>query len=380
MPESLEHALRRALNDLERSDLRRALRDPTGVDLCSNDYLGLARHPELVRRMGTALATEGVGSTGSRLLRGERQAFSLVERRFAGFKRAERALYFSSGYLANLGVLSTLAQPGDVIFSDERNHASLIDGIRLSKAKTVIFPHNDAERLATLVAATPVAQRGFLVTESLFSMDGDAAPLPRYVGLCRDAGLTLIVDEAHAVGVCGARGSGLLEDIDTEDVALVCVSTAGKALGVSGAFVTGPEWAIDYLVQKARPFIFSTAPPPALAAALEASLDLVEREPERRRQLADRVSWLSDALERAGLTISRPASHILPVVLGGNARALRVASELQAQGFDVRAIRPPTVPQGTARLRLSVNVVLSRADIDRFAASLAGAMETTLSQ
>lgn len=370
MPESLEHALRREFEELERNNLLRRLREPSGLDLCSNDYLGLAAHPVVARRMADAALSLGAGSTGSRLLRGERTVFSALERRFAAFKGTERALFFSSGYLANLGLLTALARPTDVVFSDERNHASLIDGIRLARAQCVIFPHNDPDRLAALIKTTPIPHRGFLVTESLFSMDGDVAPLGAYAAICRRHNLTLIVDEAHAVGVCGESGSGLLEYVDATGVPVISVNTAGKALGVCGAFVAGPGWAIEHLVQRARPFIFSTAPPPSLAAALDASLELVEAEPERRQRLAENVSCLAEALTKIGLPVARPASHIVPILLGSNARALGVALDLQARGFDARAIRPPTVPDGTARLRISVNVRLSARDIGRFVAAL----------
>lgn len=323
--------------------------------------------------MAESAVSLGAGSTGSRLLRGHRPVFSSIERRFAAFKGTERALFFSSGYLANLGLLTALARAGDVVFSDERNHASLIDGIRLSRAHCVIFPHNDADRLAALVGNTPIPQRGFVVTESLFSMDGDVAPLGAYAAICRRENLTLIVDEAHAVGVCGETGSGLLEYVDVSGVTTMSVNTAGKALGVCGAFVAGPGWAIEYLVQRARSFIFSTAAPPSIAAALDASLDLVDAEPERRQRLGANVSHLAAALTSIGWPVPRPASHIVPILLGANERALRVATELQIRGFDVRAIRPPTVPDGTARLRLSVNAGLTIGDIDRFLTALQAA-------
>ena len=198
-------------------------------------------------------------------------------------------------------------------------------------------------------------------------MDGDIAPLAGYAALCRAAGAALIVDEAHAVGVCGARGSGLIEASGIDADVFVSVNTAGKALGVSGAFVAGPAWAIEYLVQRARPFIFSTAPPPAVAGALDASLSIVAGEPERRETLRRLSARLRTRLIDAGLSVPRGTSHIIPVLLGENERAILVAQALQAQGFDVRAIRPPSVPAGTARLRLTVNVGLTDEILDRFA-------------
>ena len=371
MPDDgLEQRVRARMASIRASRLERTLLPPSGVDLSSNDYLGLSTHPAVTRAMAEAVLRDGAGSTGSRLLRGERAAFADVERRFAAFKDAERALYFSSGYLANLGVLTTFAEKGDVIFSDERNHASLIDACRLSRAECVVFPHNGADAVEQAVRLKPGATY-FVVTESLFSMDGDVAPLQRYAEICRRTGATLIVDEAHAVGVYGARGSGLLEELDIDPNSCVSINTAGKALGVSGAFVAGPAWAIDYLIQRARPFIFSTAPPPSVAAALSASLDVIAAEPERRAALATRVARLHDALEAHGLVFPCARSHIVPIVIGDNDRAMAAAAALQAQGFDVRAIRPPSVPPGTARLRISINAGLDDDAIDRFAAALA---------
>ena len=368
----LNARLRERLAQLGAAGLHRCLRPPAGVDLSSNDYLGLAQHPLLKQRMAEAALTEGVGSTGSRLLRGEREAFQRMERRFADFKGTERSLYFSSGYLANLAVLTTFAEEGDVIFSDERNHASLIDGARLSRARRVVFPHvssqHGAGELARLLREETGTGQKFVVAESLFSMDGDAAPLREYAALCRESGAALIVDEAHAVGIYGAAGSGLIEASGIADDVFVSINTAGKALGVSGAFVAGPADAIETLIQRARPFIFSTAPPPALAAAIEASLEVVAAEPERRQRLLNRARYLRARLGVPG------GSQIVPVIVGANQRAARVAAEIQAAGFDVRAIRPPTVPEGTARLRVSVNCEVSEETLDRFAEVLERAL------
>jgi 8-amino-7-oxononanoate synthase len=365
------HARMRALDD---DGLRRTLRVPSGIDLSSNDYLGLANHPQVKARMIEAVAREGAGSTGSRLLRGNRESFAAIERRFASFKGTERALYFSSGYLANLAVLTTFPEAGDVILSDEHNHASLIDGIRLTSARRKIFPHNDVTAVRRALDATPQAGQRFLVVESLFSMDGDEAPLKQYAELCRATGAYLIVDEAHAVGIYGENGRGLVEAHGIEEDVFLSVNTAGKALGASGAFVAGPEWAIDYMIQRARPFIFSTAPPPSIAAALDASLDIVEREPQRRAVVLERARALRMQLRAAGVPLPDGTSQIVPVVLGDNDRAVAVAVALQLEGFDVRAIRPPTVAPGTARLRISVNVSLTSEQTERFVTALAAAL------
>ena len=367
----IHHRVLDRLHALRDAGLQRTLRAPGGIDLASNDYLGLATHPLVRQRMIEGVEREGCGSTGSRLLRGERESFAAVERSFAALKSTARALYFSSGYLANISVLATFPEAGDLILSDDRNHASLIDGIRLSRAAHVVFPHGDTVALARLLAEHDSAGQVFVVTESLFSMDGDTAPLAEYAALCRASGAALIVDEAHAVGIFGARGSGLIEAAGIEDDVLVSINTAGKALGVAGAFVAGPDWAIDYLIQRARPFVFSTAAPPALAWALDASLALVAAEPERRARLADLARTTRAGLIEAGFQVDPGTSQIIPVILGDNARAVAVAGGLQSQGFDVRAIRPPSVAPGTARLRISINTSLTEETVARFVHALA---------
>jgi len=375
---ALEHRVRGVLSELDMQGLRRTLRPPTGIDLSSNDYLGLSAHPVVRERMARAVCAEGAGSTGSRLLRGDRESFAAIERRFAKFKETDSALYFSSGYLANIGVLATLPEAGDVIFSDQRNHASLIDGTRLSRARRVIFPHNDVAALSQLMRAEPGQK--FVVVESLFSMDGDFAPLAEYAELCRNHQAVLIVDEAHAVGIYGQRGSGLIEAAGLSKEAFLSINTAGKALGVSGAFVCGPEWAIEYLVQRARPFIFSTAAPPAVAAAIDASLDVISSEPERRHRLLALSTYLMWRRLKPAASALVPTqgeacpSPIIPIILVENSRALTIANSLQAEGYDVRAIRPPSVPAGTARLRLTVNVNLTEAILDNFATHLEKAL------
>jgi 8-amino-7-oxononanoate synthase len=370
MENALATRVRARLADLGSQGLLRRLRPPAGLDLASNDYLGLATHPRIVRRMAEAVTRQGCGSTGSRLLRGHRECFTGIERRFAEFKRAERSVYFSSGDLANLGVLSTLPEAGDVVFSDERNHASLIDGLRLSRARRVVFPHNDAGRLAQLLSDDDGSGQRFVVVESLFSMDGDFAPLADYAAICRESGAALVVDEAHAVGVYGDDGSGLIRARGVEDDVLLSVNTAGKALGVAGAFVAGPAWVIDYLEQRARSFVFSTAPPPALTAALSASLDAIAAEPERRATLDARVAFVRTRLSDIGVPLPADPSQIIPIVVGENDAAVALAETLQDQGFDVRAIRPPSVPPGTARLRVSVNIGLSEGELGRFVDAL----------
>ncbi|MGE0702421.1 MAG: aminotransferase class I/II-fold pyridoxal phosphate-dependent enzyme [Vicinamibacterales bacterium] len=373
MPDShLERRVRAHLDRLEARGLRRHLRPPSGIDLSSNDYLGLSAHPRVVAAFMEGAARAGAGSTGSRLLRGERDAFERVERRFAEFKGADRALYFATGYMANIAVLTTLPEAGDVVFWDAANHASLIDGVRLSRAADVMAPHNDPGALAQLLESTPCDGIRFVVIESLFSMDGDMAALNEYAALCRSMDAVLVVDEAHAVGVYGDRGSGLIEQSGAGADVCISINTAGKALGVAGAFVAGPEWAIDFLIQRARPFVFSTAPPPAVADALMASLAVIAGEPERRARLHALVRHLHERFLAAGIPAPVPSpSQIFPVIVGENRPAVAMAERLQAAGFDVRAIRPPSVPRGTARLRVSVNTGLTEEVLDSFVDALA---------
>jgi 8-amino-7-oxononanoate synthase len=371
----LETRIREQLDKLERTGMLRELQPPSGIDLSSNDYLGYASDMRLKLAMAKAIWTEGCGSTGSRLLRGERSRFSALERQFAEFKGTEAALYFSSGYLANLAVLSTFLDEGDVLFFDRLNHASLIDGMKLGRARKIIFPHANSEALRRLVTSIETSGQRFLVTESLFSMDGDPAPLREYADLCREAGIALIVDEAHAVGIYGTSGTGLIEASGIANDVFLSINSAGKALGVSGAFVAGPAWAIDYLIQRARTFIFSTAAPPPVADALRVAINLIAEEPDRRRKLLANACLLRELLRCRGLDIPLAESPIMPVILGENRRAVVVAEELQSRGFDVRAIRPPTVPDGTARLRISIKANLNEVTLYEFVQTLADSLE-----
>ncbi len=348
----------------------RTLCSPTGIDLSSNDYLGMAKHPQLVEHLIGALRQEGCGSTGSRLLRGHRERFSAVERCFSKFKRTARSLFFSSGYLANIAVLTTLPEAGDVVYSDERNHASLIDGLRLSLADCVVFPHNDVNRLEESLSKDRRSGQRFIAVESLFSMNGDFAPLVDYASLCRKYDAQLIVDEAHAVGIYGSGGNGLIDNAGVSTDVLVSINTAGKALGVAGAFVSGEDWAIDYLEQRARPFMFSTAPPPAFTEALMVSLGIITSEPERRKRLFDRVTFVREQLHQINISTPSDESQIIPILVGKNSQAVSLASKMQKDGFDVRAIRPPSVPEGEALLRVSVNSDLSEENLRRFVETL----------
>ncbi len=358
-----------ALRDLDARGLLRRLRLPAGIDLASNDYLGLAEHPEIVRRMAEALPGLGAGAGGSRLLRGQKACFAAIEERLAAFSGRETALLFGSGYAANIGLLAALIERDDLLLSDERNHASLIDGLRLAGARKVVYPHQDLEAVERALQA-PRPRRTFIVTESVFSMDGDLTPLVELAELAERYGALLLVDEAHATGLYGARGSGRVEELGLSDRVLATVHTGGKALGSGGAWVAGPAAVHDTLLNRARSFVFSTAPLPVLSAALEAALDLIAREPERRAVVHTKAALLRGGLAAQGVDVGRSGSAIVPVIVGANERALALAEGLVALGFDARAIRPPTVPDGTARLRVTARYPVADEDLRRFSAAV----------
>ncbi len=374
----LEEELRRYLADLKADDLDRHLSLASGIDFASNDYLGLRRDEEFRRRIFLRLEAEPeLGAPASRLLRGHNAIHQRLEQRLATFKGSEAALLFSTGYQANLGVLTALVGSRDRVLSDQLNHASLIDGMRLCGCAKVIFPHRDVAAVERALAAPHLGGRTFLVTESLFSMDGTIAPLDRYAELAQSFGAELIVDEAHAMGLFGDRGSGLVERFGVEDRVTATISTFGKAFGSFGACVAGSEVLIRTLLNRARSFIFTTAPPPLLLTAVEAALDLVVDEPERRHRVLLLAAHLRQRLRDRGIDPLVSDGPIVPVVLGSNARALAVANRLQLKGLDVRAVRPPTVPEGTARLRISIHADHREEDLERLARELAAAVRAS---
>jgi 8-amino-7-oxononanoate synthase len=405
---SLAAELGARLAELADQGLARSLRPAAGLDFSSNDYLGLARDPglraALLARLSALPPGEPLGAPASRLLRGHTRLHADLERRLAAWKGTEAALLFASGYQANVGLLTTLVGPRDRALSDAANHASLIDGLRLAGCRRVVFPHLDLAAVARELARPHPEGRTWLVTESLFSMDGDAAPLARYAELAARHGAELIVDDAHATGLFGrARGSGLCEELGVERRVAAVVSTLGKAIGLAGGFVAGPRVVVDYLVNRCRPFVFTTAPPPLLLHAIDLALDRMAAEPWRRERalaLAERLRRRLAALGvprwRSPYGEGRPDGDdcrgdargfdgggrpggdgpIVPLLLGDNRRTLAAAERLAALGFDVRAIRPPTVPPGTARLRVSVHADHSEAEIDALAKALAGVLAT----
>ncbi len=371
--ERLQQEVEADLLSLSENGLLRKLRLPNGVDLVSNDFLGLASHPQILERMASTLGASGVGAGGSRLLRGHRAVFADLEERLAQFSGTEAALLFTSGYAANQGLLQCLVKPDDLVLSDALNHASLIDALRLTGARKFVFPHQDLGALEAALRA-PRPSRTFIVTESVFGMDGDLTPLADMADLCETYGALLIVDEAHATGLYGPRGAGRVEELGLRDRVLATVHTGGKALGAGGAWVAGPPWLRDLLVNRARSFVFTTAPLPVLAAALEGALDVVDAEPERRTEVHRKAALLRAALVEHGVEAPGQAP-IVPVIVGDNEAAVALQDVLASEGFDARAVRPPTVPSGTARLRVTVRYPVSDEDLLRFARATGRAME-----
>jgi len=387
--EALDAALGAQLADLEARGLRRRLL-PLGtaadaqVDvggrtvllLSSNNYLGLATHPALRAAAAAAIARWGCGAGASRLICGHLELHAAVETKLAAFHGAEAALLFPSGYQANVGAITALVGRGDHVFSDALNHASIIDGCRLSRATIHVYPHADLGALAGMLAATPPGGRRLVVTDSVFSMDGDAAPLAGLVAVAEEYHSWLMLDEAHATGVLGPRGAGLAEACGLAGRVAVHVGTLSKALGGAGGYVAGSRALIDLLVNRARSFVYTTGIPPAAAAAAGAALDVLAAEPERRRALARNAARLREGLRRLGLSVGGDA-HILPVLLGDNRRALALATALLERGVLVQAIRPPTVPPGTARLRVTPMATHTAAQLDRALAAFADAARAT---
>ena len=362
---SLSERLSLRLAELEGRGRARSLRLPQGVDFCSNDYLGFSHHPALVAAAKDAL-DRGVpaGSGGSRLLRGHHEEHEALESEAARFFAAESALFFNSGFDANLALFSALPTRHDVVVMDERIHASVKEGVRAGFAKSVAVRHNDPQAFADAVkkARAAGAQQVFLAVESVYSMDGDRAPLKELETL--DA--TLIVDEAHATGILGEKGRGLSAGRH------ISLHTCGKALGVSGALLCAPAEVKSFLIQAARPFLFSTAPSPLTAALVRRALKLVDEEPGRRK-LALKLGCRARRALRGALsrwTLAGDRTQILPVIIGPDEAAVAAAEFLRARGLDVRAIRPPTVPEGSARLRVTITADRTEAELAALAQAL----------
>ena len=360
------------LSDLEARQQRRRLAPRRGHDFASNDYLGLASSPDLKSAMCEALSRGvPIGSGGSRLLRGNHAEHQQLEEEAAQFFGSQSCLYFSSGYAANSALLSTLPQRGDLIIYDRLIHASSHDGIRLSRADARAANHNDLQSFSDILQnwrKSGGTGRPWLAVESLYSMEGDKAPLAQLLSLAAAHDGLLIVDEAHATGVFGRHGRGLAEKLDGLDNVIV-VRTCGKALGCEGALVCAPRTLTDFLINRGRGFIFSTAPSPLMAAAVRAALALLQRQPQRMQHLQALIAFAAAQLGQVGA--GQTGTQILPLIVGDAATAMNLANGLQELGFDVRGIRPPTVPEGTSRLRISITLNVDEKAIAALAQAIA---------
>lgn len=347
-----------SLAQLERKGRRRSLARQSGIDFTSNDYLGLAGSARLKTSVISALERGvPVGAGGSRLLRGNHPEHEALEEEAAAFFHSERMLYFGSGYTANIAILSTLPQRNDLVLYDELIHASVHAGIAAGRAPAVAVPHNDLEAYEDVIRKwrqTGGKGHPWIVVESLYSMDGDRGLLTGFADISDRYDGFLLIDEAHATGAHGADGRGFSTELEGRDNVVV-LHTCGKALGVSGALVGGSRILCDYLINHARPFIYATAPSPLAAASVREALHVLLDEPERKQELHRLIGYANEQIT-AHLGIEGSGSQILPVILGDSARALRVAQQMQTDGFDVRAIRPPTVPVNTARLRIAITL------------------------
>lgn len=336
--------------------------------LASNNYLGLT-HSLAVKEAGIkAVKQYGTGSGGARLTTGSHPLYQKLEQALATFKNTEAALVFNTGYMANVGILSAIVNQGDVIFSDELNHASIIDGCRLSKGQTVIYRHADMKHLAEQLKTTHCAGRRFLVTDGVFSMDGDIAPLDQIVELAEKYHTMVMVDDAHAVGVIGRGGRGTVDHFGLHGRVHIQMGTLSKSLAAEGGYVAGSQELIHYLVNKARSFIFSTALAPATVASAYAALQELQATPSLVDQLLANAQYMRTALLEAGLAVGGTVTPILPIMVGEAALAVEMAQQLKAHGLIVSAIRPPTVPPGASRLRLTLSAAHDRPDLERAAA------------
>ena len=361
------------LTRLERDDLLRTLPPPLRaagtiasvdgrqvVNFAANDYLGLAADERLIAAAVEACREQGVGRGASPLICGRAEVHALLERRLAEFERTEAALVFPSGFAANAGVIPALADEGDAIYSDAKNHASIVDGCRLSRATRHVYPHGDAHALEQLLRNGDRFRRRLIVTDTLFSMDGDLAPLVELGKLAERCDAMLLVDEAHATGVFGEHGRGVVEHLAADEPRLeeqvhVRIGTLSKALGAAGGFVCGKESLVKWLANRARTYVFSTAQPAAASAAAMAALDIVENEPWRRRRLLDNAARLRLRLRELGWDLGQSASQIIPVMIGAPAETMRLAGALRERGLWVGGIRPPSVPADQSLLRIGLS-------------------------
>ena len=332
------------------------------LSFCSNDYLGLANHPQLVAALQQGAQQFGTGSGASHLVSGHFSAHQALEQALADFVGKPAALSFSTGYMANLGAVQALVGRGDTIFADKLNHASLNDAMLLSRAEVKRYRHNDVAQLGELLAQTH-SGRKLIITDAVFSMDGDIAPVPELLALCEQHDAWLLLDDAHGFGVLGEQGRGVMSHFKTTSPRIIYMATLGKAAGVSGAFVAAEEVAIETLLQNARSYIYTTASPPALSVALLASMKILREEDWRRERLRQLIAQLRAGLRGLPWTLMQSDTPIQPLLIGSNESVLALSEDLRACGIWVPAIRPPTVPQGTARLRISLSAAHDEADV-----------------
>ena len=345
--------------------------DETLLSFCSNDYLGLANHPRVLAAFHAGAESYGVGAGASHLVSGHSRAHHALEEELADFAGAERALLFSAGYMANLGVVSALTDRHDVIFEDRLNHASLIDAARLTRAKVSRYPHVDTARLADMLVSAHAP--GLITTDAVFSMDGDIAPLAELCRLASRHDVRLLADDAHGFGVLGRSGRGSFEHLDVPLAPpAILMGTLGKALGVFGAFVAGEAALIETLIQRSRTYIYTTALPPAVAEAVRASLKLVREEGWRREHLQTLVTQFRTGAQKLGFTLTSSPTPIQPLILGDAAAALTASRRLRENGILIPAIRPPTVPEGSARLRITFSAAHEAVHVDRLLEVLSG--------
>ena len=377
---SLDADLEQRLAELDEAGLRRVLRaterhagaevqldGAPAIDFSSNDYLGLAADPRVARAAADALAQAGTGAGAARLISGNHPLHDRLEREIAAWKRAPAALLFASGYAANTGAIPALAGRGDAVYSDALNHASLIDGCRLSRAESRVFPHRDLDALERMLAADAGRfRRRMIVADAVFSMDGDLFPLDGLVEIARRHGAWTYVDDAHGTGVLGDEGRGAAERFGVEGEIDVMMGTLGKALGTAGAFVAGSARLREWLLNRARPFVFTTGSPPALAAAAVAALRIARDEPWRRARVRENARRVREGLAEMGYAAPGEADgHIIPVVIGDAERTMRIGAALRGRGLLAGAVRPPTVPAGGSRLRITVSAAHTAEQIGR---------------
>jgi glycine C-acetyltransferase len=352
-----EQGLHRRLRSIEGSQQSRVMMDGREVLLlCSNNYLGLADHPDLKEASIRAIEKYGAGSGASRLVSGTMDLHVELEARIAAFKSTEQAMVFNSGYAANTGAIAALVGKGDVVFCDRLNHASIVDGCLLSRARLVRYPHNDMVALRRQLENYGGEGRRLIVTDGVFSMDGDLAPIPELVSLKREFGALLMVDDAHGTGVLGATGRGTAEHFGFQSEIDIHMGTLGKAFGCFGAYVAASEEIIDYLVNRARSFIFSTSLPPAVIASSLAALEIIDSSVglELRARLAQHAVFLRTALQSAGFDTLNSETQIIPVMVGGADKTMEISRSIFDAGVYVQGIRPPTVPNGGSRLRCTL--------------------------